>query len=132
LVTYRACQLAAGQVHCFDLPSKWLPWTEVGAVHLFMHYAFDTWLSRTFPGVGFERYCDDAVIHCASRAQAEEVRSALGERLAQVGPELHPDKTRIVYCKDADRRGDHEATAFTFLGYTFRPGWRRTSGVSTS
>ena len=89
--------------------------------NLFMHYAFDTWLVREFPAVTFERYCDDAVIHCGSEGQARQVRDALAARLAQVGLELHPDKTRIVYCKDADRRGDHEVTSFTFLGYTFRP-----------
>jgi RNA-directed DNA polymerase len=89
--------------------------------NLFMHYAFDTWMARTFPGVGFERYCDDVVVHCTSQAQAHKVREAIAGRLAQVGLELHPDKTRIVYCKDADRRGDHEVTSFTFLGYTFRP-----------
>ena len=89
--------------------------------NLFMHYAFDMWLARHHPEVSFERYCDDAVIHCASREQAEHVRQALGERLAQVGLELHPDKTRIVYCQDADRRGKFEHTSFTFLGYTFRP-----------
>lgn len=89
--------------------------------NLFMHYAFDTWLAREFPAVTFERYCDDAVIHCGSKVQARTVRDALAQRLAAVGLELHPDKTRIVYCKDADRRGDHEVTSFTFLGYTFRP-----------
>jgi len=89
--------------------------------NLFMHYAFDTWLARVFPAVTFERYCDDAVIHCGSEGQARQVRDALAARLAAVGLELHPDKTRIVYCKDADRRGDHEVTSFTFLGYTFRP-----------
>jgi RNA-directed DNA polymerase len=89
--------------------------------NLYLHYAFDMWLVRTFPGVTFERYCDDAVIHCASEEQARQVRDALAVRLAAVGLELHPDKTRIVYCKDDDRRGDHEVTSFTFLGYTFRP-----------
>ena len=79
------------------------------------------WLAREHPGVAFERYCDDAVIHCTSQAQAVMVRDALAARLADVGLELHPDKTRVVYCKDADRRGDHEVTSFTFLGYTFRP-----------
>ncbi len=88
---------------------------------LYLHYAFDTWLARQFPAVTFERYCDDAVIHCGSEVQARTVRDALAQRLAAVGLELHPDKTRIVYCKDADRRGDHEVTSFTFLGYTFRP-----------
>jgi len=89
--------------------------------NLYLHYAFDTWLARKFPAVTFERYCDDAVIHCGSEVQARTVRDALAQRLAAVGLELHPDKTRIVYCKDADRRGDHEVTSFTFLGYTFRP-----------
>jgi RNA-directed DNA polymerase len=89
--------------------------------NLYLHYAFDMWLAREFPAVTFERYCDDAVIHCASQKQARQVRDALAARLATVGLELHPDKTRVVYCKDADRRGDHEVTSFTFLGYTFRP-----------
>jgi RNA-directed DNA polymerase len=89
--------------------------------NLYLHYAFDMWLTRTFPAVTFERYCDDAVIHCGSQAQAVMVRDALAERLAAAGLELHPGKTRIVYCQDADRRGDHEVTSFTFLGYTFRP-----------
>jgi len=89
--------------------------------NLFMHYAFDAWMAREFPEVRFERYCDDAVVHCASERQARRVRDAIAGRLAEVGLELHPQKTKIVYCKDADRRGDHEATSFTFLGYEFRP-----------
>jgi len=89
--------------------------------NVFMHYAFDAWMVREFPNIPFERYCDDAVVHCGSEGQARRVRDAIAARLAQVGLELHPDKTRIVYCKDDDRRGDHEVTSFTFLGYTFRP-----------
>jgi RNA-directed DNA polymerase len=89
--------------------------------NLFLHYAFDRWMAREFPGCPFERYADDAVIHCATEAQARQVLGALRERMAEVGLELHPDKTRIVYCKDADRRGSHEHERFDFLGYTFRP-----------
>ena len=89
--------------------------------NLFLHYAFDTWLTREFPSVSFERYADDAVIHCATEAQARSVLTALAQRMAQVGLELHPDKTHIVYCKDADRTGSHEHESFDFLGYTFRP-----------
>jgi RNA-directed DNA polymerase len=89
--------------------------------NLFMHYAFDAWMVRELPGISFERYCDDAVVHCRSEKQARCVREAIAARLAQVGLELHPDKTRIVYCKDADRRGCYELTKFTFLGYQFRP-----------
>lgn len=89
--------------------------------NLFMHYAFDTWLQREYPNVGFERYADDAVVHCATKRQALEVLHALNARMIEVGLRLHPDKTKIVYCKDGKRRGDHEHTSFTFLGYTFRP-----------
>ena len=88
--------------------------------NLFLHYALDTWMAREFPGVRFERYVDDAVVHCASEAQARMVLAALEERMAQVGLTLHPDKTRIVYCKDGRRPGSREHTSFTFLGYTFR------------
>jgi RNA-directed DNA polymerase len=89
--------------------------------NLFMHYAFDLWLEREFPAVTFERYADDAVVHCATERQAREVLAALEQRMAGVGLQLHPDKTRIVYCKDGKRRrADCAETAFTFLGYTFR------------
>ncbi|GAB3709913.1 reverse transcriptase domain-containing protein [Nocardiopsis nanhaiensis] len=88
--------------------------------NLFMHYAFDGWLVREFPSVTFERYCDDAVVHCRSQKQAIFVRDAIARRL-RGSLELHPDKTRIVYCKDADRQGLYEHTKFTFLGYEFRP-----------
>ncbi len=87
--------------------------------NLFLHYAFDHWMARNFPGCPFERYADDAVIHCRSQAEAHEVLVALRERLMQVGLELHPDKTRIVYCKDSNRPGSYEHEQFTFLGYTF-------------
>ena len=89
--------------------------------NLFMHYAFDKWLEREFPMVEFERYADDAVVHCATEQQARRVLAALEERMAEVGLQLHPDKTRIVYCKDRNRRRrDCADTSFTFLGYTFR------------
>jgi len=88
--------------------------------NLFMHYAFDRFMARRFPDCPFERYADDVVVHCVNRRQAEEVLSAIAGRMGEVGLKLHPDKTRIVYCKDGKRRGQHEHTSFTFLGYTFR------------
>ncbi len=94
--------------------------------NLFLHYAFDTWMARSYPGCPFERYADDAVVHCSSLEQAEAVLAAIRERMADVGLELHPDKTRIVYCKDGTRRGSFEHTSFDFLGYTFRPRGART------
>lgn len=99
--------------------------------NLFLHYAFDAWIAREFPGVTFERYVDDAVVHCVSQAQARRVLAAIADRMEQVGLRLHPDKTRIVYCQDGTRRGSHEHTAFTFLGFTFRQRRARNKNGST-
>ncbi|WP_046509096.1 group II intron reverse transcriptase/maturase [Streptomyces odonnellii] len=88
--------------------------------NLFLHYAFDTWMAREFPNVWFERYADDAVLHCVTERQARQVLAALMDRMAEVGLHLHPAKTRLVYCKDGRRRGSFEHATFTFLGYTFR------------
>jgi len=93
--------------------------------NLFLHYAVDLWMVREFPGVPFERFADDAVIHCVSERQARQVREALARRLVEVGLVLHPDKTTIVYCKDSNRRGAYEHVSFVFCGYAFRP--RKTS-----
>ena len=89
--------------------------------NLFLHYAFDSWMVRNFPNCPWERYADDGVIHCASEQEAREVLAALSQRMANVGLELHPDKTKIVYCKDANRKGSYECEQFDFLGYQFRP-----------
>jgi len=88
--------------------------------NLFLHYAFDLWMAREFPAVAFERYVDDAVVHCKSETQARAVRAAIAERMEQVGLRLHPDKTKIVYCQDGKRRGSYEHISFTFLGFTFQ------------
>jgi RNA-directed DNA polymerase len=92
--------------------------------NLFLHHAFDVWMDREFPGCPFERYADDAVVHCRTWEQAQRFLAALRSRMAEVGLELHPDKTKIVYCQDSNRRGGgpgHPHTQFTFLGFTFRP-----------
>jgi RNA-directed DNA polymerase len=89
--------------------------------NLFLHYVFDRWMQRHYAGVPFERYADDAICHCHSQSQAQALMDALGQRFAQCGLELHPQKTQIVYCKDVDRRGDYPKTNFDFLGFTFRP-----------
>ena len=98
--------------------------------NLFLHYAFDMWLTRNYPAARFERYADDGVIHCRSQQEAEQILAALAARMAEVGLELHPGKTRIVYCKDSNRRGGFPHAEFTFLGFTFRPrGARNKHGV---
>jgi group II intron reverse transcriptase/maturase len=89
--------------------------------NLFLHYAFDAWITRTYPGVPFERYADDAIVHCGSVKEAAEVLEAIRKRFAECALELHPEKTRIVYCKDDDRPGNAANTSFDFLGFTFRP-----------
>jgi RNA-directed DNA polymerase len=96
--------------------------------NLFMHYAFDSWMVREFPGCPWERYADDGVVHCKSRAQAGLVLGRIAARMNEVGLRLHPDKTRIVYCKDGQRRAEHEHVSFTFLGYAFRARGARSKG----
>jgi len=88
--------------------------------NLFLHYAFDIWMDRNHPDKPFARYADDAVAHCRSMRQAEELHESLRKRFAECKLELHPTKTRIVYCKDDDRTGNYPVTRFDFLGYTFR------------
>jgi RNA-directed DNA polymerase len=88
--------------------------------NLFMHYAFDLWMDREHPGRPFERYADDIVAHCDTEEQARSLRADIAERLEALGLELHPEKTKIVFCKDANRPGSFEHTSFDFLGYTFR------------
>lgn len=88
--------------------------------NLFMHYAFDKWMDREFPSCPFERYADDAVIHCHTEKQAEALLERLDNRLKECQLQLHPEKTKIVYCKDKDRTREYENTEFDFLGYTFK------------
>lgn len=88
--------------------------------NLFLHYAFDHWMSRHWPAIEFERYADDLVVHCRTEEEAERVLESIRERLTQCKLELHPEKTKIVYCKDDDRRGNYPLEKFDFLGFTFR------------
>lgn len=89
--------------------------------NLFMHHAFDDWMRRQHPQVPFERYADDALAHCVSLQEAERMLEAIRVRMQECGLKLQPKKTRIVYCKDADRPGSHTHEQFDFLGFTFRP-----------
>jgi len=88
--------------------------------NLFLHYTFDRWMARNHPNIPFERFADDALCHCASEAQAKILKDALEKRFAECGLQLHPEKTKIVYCKDDDRRGNSKNESFDFLGYSFR------------
>lgn len=89
--------------------------------NLFLHYAFDEWMRRSYPHLPFERYADDAIVHCRTEREARQVRAAIAARLPECRLELHPEKTKVVYCKDDDRRGNYPNEKFDFLGYTFRP-----------
>ena len=88
--------------------------------NLFMHYAFDRWMDREHPGSPFERYADDIVAHCDTEEQARVLRADIADRLGSLGLEVHPEKTKLVFCKDANRAGGSEHISFDFLGYTFR------------
>lgn len=89
--------------------------------NLFLHYCFDNWMDRNFPNNPWCRYADDALIHCKSENQAEYLKHVLERRLTECKLKLHPDKTKIVYCKDSNRTEEKENINFTFLGYTFKP-----------
>lgn len=88
--------------------------------NLFLHYTFDRWMVRNYPDIRFERFADDALCHCGSEAQAKILKEALEKRFAECGLQLHPEKTKVVYCKDDDRRGNSKNESFDFLGYSFR------------
>lgn len=88
--------------------------------NLFMHYGFDVWMKTNYPDCPFERYADDAIVHCKTLSKTKRVFEDLEIRMKEIGLELHPEKTRIAYCKDEDRKGDYPITEFEFLGYTYK------------
>jgi RNA-directed DNA polymerase len=90
-------------------------------MNLFMHYRFDAWRKRVNPSCPFVRYADDAVVHCRTRKQAEEVMRSIALRQADCGLTMHPEKSKVVYCKDSNRTASYPHVSFTFLGFTFRP-----------
>jgi group II intron reverse transcriptase/maturase len=94
--------------------------------NLYLHYVFDDWVEKHWGGIQFERYADDIVCHCSSEREAKRLKQLLEERFIQCGLELHPEKTKIVYCKGGYHTGDYEKVSFDFLGYTFRPRWIKT------
>jgi group II intron reverse transcriptase/maturase len=89
--------------------------------NLFLHYAFDAWMARTHPGFPWCRYADDGLVHCHSEQEAKLLKAELQARLAECRLEMHPTKTRIVYCKDDNRKGQYSNVKFDFLGYCYRP-----------
>ena len=89
--------------------------------NLFMHYVFDLWMARTYPDLPWCRYADDGLVHCRNEQEAQAVKAALQARLAECRLEMHPTKTKIVYCKDGKRKGKYPNIKFDFLGYCFRP-----------
>jgi RNA-directed DNA polymerase len=88
--------------------------------NLFLHYVFDVWMKRTYPTILWCRYADDGLVHCKSELEAKQLLAALTNRFQECGLELHPDKTKIVYCKDGKRRKNYPNKSFDFLGYEFR------------
>jgi len=88
--------------------------------NLFLHYTFDVWMARHYPDNPWCRYADDGLVHCRTEQEAQSIRTALDARFAQCALQMHPEKTKIVYCKDGSRKGRYPTTEFDFLGYTFR------------
>ena len=95
--------------------------------NLFLHYTFDLWMKRTHPDLPWCRYADDGLVHCRTEQEAEALRAELQARLEECRLEMHPTKTKIVYCKDGKRKGTYPNVTFDFLGYQFRPRMVRSS-----
>jgi RNA-directed DNA polymerase len=89
--------------------------------NLFLHYAFDMWITKEHPSIRFERYADDIIVHCQTQGEAEEILKQITYRMEQCQLELHPLKTKIVYCKDYKRKEPHKNVQFDFLGFSFQP-----------
>jgi group II intron reverse transcriptase/maturase len=89
--------------------------------NLYLHYTFDQWMSIYYGGIVFERYADDIVVHCSSKQEAEHLLEAIKARMMQCGLRLHPEKTKIVYCKNSNRKDKYEEVSFDFLGFRFKP-----------
>jgi len=87
--------------------------------NLFLHYVFDKWMETKHKGTLWCRYADDGLVHCKSYTEAQSLLSLLEQRFKECGLELHPEKTKIVYCKDSSRKEDYPIKEFTFLGFTF-------------
>lgn len=96
--------------------------------NLFLHYAFDMWMKKHYSHLLFERYADDIIVHCRTETEATSLKLAIESRLQKCGLKLHPDKTKIVYCQDINRRRKSTKTQFDFLGYAFRPRFARSRG----
>ena len=89
--------------------------------NLFLHYGFDKWLEQTDSTVNFTRYADDVIVHCRSKEHAEQILQQINQRMNNIDLELHPEKTKIVYCKDYRRQEKYPIVKFDFLGYSFQP-----------
>ncbi len=89
--------------------------------NLFLHYTFDVWMGKNYPELPFERYADDVICHCRTKDEAMQLLDDLRKRFQECGLELHPEKTKIIYCKDDNRRGGYTQEKFDFLSFTFRP-----------
>jgi RNA-directed DNA polymerase len=88
--------------------------------NLFLHYVFDIWMTKNHPETPWCRYADDGLVHCKTELQTQQLLAELKVRFEECGLELHPDKTKIVYCKDGNRNREYPNIAFDFLGYSFR------------
>ena len=119
--------LTAPMEHADGMKMKECAATPQGGVvspilsNLFLHYTFDLWMTRTHPDLPWCRYADDGLVHCRNEKEALSLKAELQERLAECRLEMHPTKTKIVYCRDGKRKGTHPNCQFDFLGYCFRP-----------
>lgn len=114
-------QLPDGTVHPRDRGTPQGGVISPLLANLFLHYAFDLWMQRNHPDKPFERYADDVIVHCRSLGASRSLMREIDQRLSECGLTLHPEKTKVVYCKDRSRRADYPVISFDFLGYRFQP-----------
>src|SRR5712692_808313 len=104
-----------------NLDKSWMIKFSRILANIFLHYAFDLWMERTHPDLPWRRYADNGLVHCHNEQEAQALKAELQTRLAECCLEMHPTKTKIVYCKDKKRQGVYPNVKFDFLGYCFRP-----------
>ena len=79
------------------------------------------WIQRQRPASPFKSLWGQCHRPLRRQKQARQLLDKLQRRFAECKLELNPQKTKIVYCRDANRRGNYPEQKFDFLGHTFRP-----------
>src|SRR6478736_604468 len=89
--------------------------------NLFMHYAFDLWMARTFPDLRWCRYADDGLVHCRSEREAKALRTELQERLAECHLSCIRRKPKSFTVRTGNAKRHIRTSSLTSSGIAFGP-----------